>query len=420
MAVGPRKFRVKWLYTKQVKHMSTNSNQAHPIRRLFLRAAKLPFFLLLASVALIAFSYIDDLFIPLTRWRNLFDLTDKIGDIFFTLAIVTFVYSFAVLACRRYEKRLAVSNLVVSLILSSLQKGLRIIFILMTINIVITHIGPTRVSLIFANNIINMVIIAAFGWIAIQILYTTETVLFKKMQTLTHDAQARVKALYTKMHILRNIATVIIIVITTAAILMSFDSVRNVGISLLASAGFLTAIAGLSAQRTLVSLFAGLQIALSQPIKIGDIVVVEKESGLVEEITLTYVTLKLGDRRRLIIPINYFIEKPFENWSHEGHSLRSSLHLYVDFMMPIEPLRQELERILDQSLLWDKVAKKLLVSNVTDRAVEIRIQVSASNPDNLSDLRTEVREKMLSFIQKSYPDHFPSVRLNSLNDMKLE
>ena len=399
--------------------MTTEGKKSHALKRLVLRAARLPLLLLSFSLLLITFSYFDNIFFSLTQWKGIFDLTDQIGDIFFALAIATFIYSFAVLICRRYEKKLHANNLLLSLILTSLRKGLRILFVLVIINIIISLGGATRVPLVLANNIIDMIIIASIGWIAIQVLYTTEAVLYKKMQTLTHDAHIRVKALYTKMHILRSIATVVIIIITVAAILMSFSSVRNIGISLLASAGFLTAIIGLAAQRTLFSMFAGLQIALSQPIKIGDIVVIEKESGIVEEITLTYVTLKLGDRRRLVIPINYFIEKQFENWSHEGHSLRSSLHLYVDYMMPIDPLRKELDKVLENSSFWDKVAKKLQVSNMSERAVEIRIQVSAGNADNLSDLRAEVREKMLGFIQEKYPQHFPSVRMVSLNDVKL-
>ena len=253
----------------------------------------------------------------------------------------------------------------------------------------------------------------SIGWIAIQILYTSETVLYQKMLTLTHDEHLRVKALYTRMHIIRNVATVLIIIITVAAILMSYSSVRNIGISLLASAGFLTAIIGLASQRTLISLFSGLHIALSQPIKIGDMVVIEKESGTVEEITLSYVVLKLGDRRRLMIPIHFFIEKPFENWSHEGLSLRSSFHLFVDYMMPIEPLREALNNILDNSPYWDRIAKKLEVSNFNDRSVEIRIQVSAANADDLSDLRAEVREKILDFMRNQYSNYFPTVRLNS-------
>lgn len=379
--------------------------------KLFFNAAKLPSIYLFVGTILLALSYIDDFF-PLTHWKNLFDLTDKLGMILVMLSMLTFIYNIIITLFKRYEMMLAEKHAVASLILSSVRKGLRIIFILIAINVILILFSFSQFYLFLANNIINTIIIASIGWIGIQILYTAEAVVYQHMMSLARKDNMRVKALYTKMHIIRNITTVLIVIITMAAILMSFSSVRNIGISLLASAGFLTAIVGLSAQKALFSLFSGLQIALSQPVKIGDIVVIENTSGIVEEITFTYVTLKLGDRRRLVVPINYFIDKPFENWSREGDSLRSSLHFFVDYMLPIAPLRAELDRILKQSSYWDGLASKLQVSNLTERSVELRIQVSAANADDISDLRAEVREKFLEFIREKYPDHFPKVRFN--------
>lgn len=381
------------------------------LMRIILHAARLPLIYLVIGVTLIGLSYIDDIF-PLTEWKHAFDLTDNLGSFLIALALLTFVYNFVIAVCRRYEKKLQAEHKITTLILATARKGLRIIFLLAIIDTAISIMTPTQHYLSLANDIVRVTIIGALGWVTIQILYAFEAVLQQYVQTQS-DAN-RAKALYTKMRILRNITTVAIVIITIAAILMSFNSVRNIGISLLASAGFLTAIVGLSAQKTLFSLFSGLQIALSQPIKIGDIVVIEKESGIVEEITFTYVTLKLGDRRRLMVPINYFIDKPFENWSHESNSLRSSFSLYVDYMMPIMPLREKLDAILHLSPYWDGLAKKLQVSNINDRCVELRIQVSAANADNLSDLRAEVREKLLSFIQENYPDHFPHERSQAI------
>jgi len=389
--------------------MLSNKQLTQLLKRNMLRAAKLPLIYFIIGLALIVLTYIDDLF-PLTNWKTLFDFTDKIGNIFIALGVLTFFYKLIVLLCRRYEKKLIEKHSVAALIVKSLRKGLRVIFILVALNIIITFIGPTKFYLVLANNIVNVFIIASFGWVTIQILYTFEAIVYQNMIRLGQKNHERAKALYTKAHIIRNIATVIIITITIAAILMSFSSVRNIGISLLASAGFLTAIAGLAAQKTLFSLFSGLQIAIAQPIKIGDIVVVEKESGIIEEITFTYVTLKLGDKRRLIVPISYFSEKSFENWSHERNSLRSSILFYVDYMMPIEPMRAELNRILKNSTFWDGKASKLLVANLTEQAVEIRIQVSATNADNLSDLRAEVREKILEFLRNHYPHCLPMLR----------
>ena len=396
--------------------MIMTAEKSHLFKRIILHSARWPVMYLLIGAIFIALSYID-MFFPLTRWKNLFNLTDNIGSIFIVFALVMFIYNIFVFICLHFEMKLNNNNKVASLIVSSVKKGSRIIFMLITINIVISLVGPSQTYLIFANNIVEIILIGAIAWVAIQVLYTIEAVLLHQMTSLTQDEYIRVKALYNKMHIIRNIGTVVIIIIACAAILMSFSSVRNIGISLLASAGFLTAIVGLSAQKALVSLFSGIQIGLSQTIKIGDVVVVDKESGIVEEITFTYVTLKLGDRRRLIVPINYFIEQPFENWSNEGLSLQSSLHFHVDYMMPIEPLRTKLDEILATSSYWDGTAKKLQVFNLSDRSVEIRIQVSAANADNLSDLRAEVREKLLEFIRENYAHHFPKVRFNNGKNM---
>lgn len=389
--------------------MDNRQKKGNLLIRTIMRAAKLPVLYTLIGTTLIALSYIDDIF-PLTRWKNLFDLTDKIGSIFITLAAITFIYKFVIISIRLIEKRLVTKQKVASMILASLRKGLYIIFILVTINIIINLAGPSPFYLNLANDVIKTIIIISIGWIAIQVLYTIEAVLFEYVSSIENQNHSRAKALYTKTHILRNITAVIIVFVTVAALLMSFSSVRNIGISLLASAGFLTAIIGLSAQKTLFSVFSGLQIALSQVIKIDDVVVVEGESGIIEEVTFTYVTLKLGDRRRLIVPISYFIEKPFENWSHDGNSIRSSILFHVDYTMPLDPLRQELDRILTTSKLWDGVAKKLLVNALNKDAIEIRVQVSAANADNLSDLRAEVREKIWEFMQKNYAEHFPKTR----------
>lgn len=392
--------------------MLPNKMMGSFFRRVLLRAAKLPIIFLILGTALIALSYIDNVF-PLTNWKELFDLTDKIGEICIALALASFIYSAFAIFCHWYEKRFAETHTVTALVFTSLRKSLRVIFMLVVITIIINILTPSKPYLAFANSVINTIMIAFIGWIIIQLLYGYEAVVYQYMVKRTTRDHLRAKALYTRTHIIRNIATVVVIILTIAAILMSFSSVRDIGISLLASAGFLTAIIGLSAQKTLVSLFSGLQIALSHAIKIGDIVVIENNSGIIEEITFTYVTLKLGDRRRLLVPISYFIDRPFENWSKEGDSLRSSLHFHVDYLLPISPLRDELDKILKNSSYWDGKASKLQVANLTDRTVEIRIQVSAANADDLSDLRAEVREKILEFIREHYPTHFPKTRLDS-------
>lgn len=391
--------------------MYINKAKTEFFKNIMLRAFKWPAVYLLIGMVLIALAYIDDIF-PLTQYKHIFDLTDKIGNIFLVFSVLAFIYKFAVLMLIHQEKKLSDKHRVASLILGSIRKGLRIIVFLAAVDISIILIGPDKFYLLLANDVIKTIIIGSIGWIAIQVLYTFEAIIYQQMMLLTNKDAKRVKALYTKTHIIRNIATIVIILLTIAAILMSFKGVRNIGISLLASAGFLTAIVGLAAQKALFSLFSGLQIALSQAIKLGDIVVVENESGTVEEITFTYVVVKLGGSRRMIVPINYFIDKHFENWSHEHDTLQGSINFHVDYLMPIQPLREHLNKMLATSSHWDGISNKLYVSALGEKSVELRIQVSASNSDDLYDLHAEIREKMLEFIRENYAEYFPAFRMN--------
>lgn len=398
---------------------SVRNTESTVTYRIFMKAAKMPIIYLLIGAGLLAISHIDDI-LGITAWKNWFDLTDKAGVVFLVLSALSFLYKSLVLLCRRGERRLMPNHLVASLVMCNIRKSLRIIFTLIFINANITILSPNGFYAVLANQIINTILIGSVGWIVIQLFYTLETALYQHMMQLTRQEHARAKAFYTKIHILRNIATVVIVILTIAAILMSFSSFRNIGISLLASAGFLTAIIGLSAQKALFSLFSGVQIALSQPIKIGDIVVIENVTGIIEEITFTYVTLKLGDRRRMLLPINFFIDKPFENWSKESDSLVTSLHFHVDYSMPINELRTEFDRILTESTLWDGAANKLQVANLLENTVEVRLQISAENAENLADLRAEIREKILHFIQNNHAQTLPKLSYNRRCELSSE
>lgn len=392
--------------------MLSDSNAAEFIKKMVLHTIKRPLVYLILGLIFLCLSYIDDIF-QITKWTNFFVISNEIGKIVIYLAVLSFLLNLFVYVCNYFQQKYEDKQHFTALIFSSLITGARIIFVLTLINVIISTVVLDSYYLAVANNIINVIMIGSIGWVAIQILYTAEAGFYHYMVGITQTDSLRVKALYTKMRIIRNITTVVIVILTIAAILMSFSSVRNIGISLLASAGFLTAIIGLSAQKALFSVFSGLQIAISQPIKIGDVVVIEGNSGIIEEITFTYVTLKLGDRKRLLVPINYFIDKPFENWTREGESLRSSFIIHVDYLLPIEPLREELTKILDQSSYWDKMASKLQVADVTPKSVEIRVQVSAANADDLADLRAEVKEKLLNYIREHHPEHFPKMRLHN-------
>lgn len=391
--------------------MTLERKETHFIKDIFWRAAQLPIVFVLVGISCIVFLKTNKA-IAITDHTILLKAIEESGRFFFILAILTLLYKFFTLACVHYEMKLANTHTTASLVLGSIRKNLRVIFILLTINLAVVIVEPNDFYATLAKNFINIIIICSMGWIAIQFFYTLEAITYRRMQAVADDNRLRAKAIYTKTRIIRNIATVMVVIITVAMILMSFSSVRDIGISLLASAGFLTAIIGLSAQRTLFAMFSSLQIALSQSIKIGDIIYIEKQTGSIEEITFTYVTLKLGENRRLIIPITQFIEKPFENWSREGENFEGSFYISVDHSMPIEPLRTELTNILKNSPRWDGKTGTLEVNDLPEHSVKIRIQVSARDIDTLYGLSAEIREKLLTFMQKNYAEHFPKLRIH--------
>lgn len=214
----------------------------------------------------------------------------------------------------------------------------------------------------------------------------------------------------TQARILQRVAALLIGAITLGLALMTIGAVRQWGMSLLASAGVVGIIAGFALQPLLTNMIAGIQIATDQPVRIDDAVIVEGEWGQVEEITSTYVVVKLWDWRRMILPLSYFITKPFQNWTRESARLIGSAFLYVDYEAPIERLREELDRICRASALWDGDVISLQVTDITDRVAQVRCLASARNAAVAFDLRCEIREKMLAFMRDQCPEALPRQR----------
>jgi small-conductance mechanosensitive channel len=214
----------------------------------------------------------------------------------------------------------------------------------------------------------------------------------------------------TQVQVLRRVAATLVLVVTAAAALMTFDSVKQYGVSLIASAGAAGIVVGLALRPLLTNLFAGIQIAITQPIRIGDAVIVENEWGWVEEITGTYVVIKLWDWRRMVLPLSYFLERPFQNWTRQSTNLIGTVLLWVDYTVPVAPVRRKLEEIAKESRLWDGQVVNLQVVDSNERAVQLRALVSARTSPESWDLRCEVREKLLLFLQESYPGALPKQR----------
>jgi hypothetical protein len=197
-----------------------------------------------------------------------------------------------------------------------------------------------------------------------------------------------------------------------ASVLMLFEEVRRLGTTILASAGAAGIVVGIAAQHTLANLFAGIQVALTQPIRMDDVLVVEGEWGRVEEITLTYVVLHIWDDRRLVLPLSYFIEKPFQNWTRVSAQLLGSVFLWTDYTLPVAELRTAVGKIVESSSLWDKRFWNLQVSDATEQTMQLRVLATAADSSKAWDLRCEIREKLIDYVQDHYPQSLPRRRVD--------
>lgn len=215
----------------------------------------------------------------------------------------------------------------------------------------------------------------------------------------------------TQLQIVRRLVIVVIVVVAAGGILMTFDAVRAVGASVLASAGIASIVAGLAAQSVLSNLFAGVQLAFSEAIRVGDVVVVEGEYGRIQEITLSYVVLELWDQRTLVLPCTYFTTNPFENWTKLGRALLGTVYFDLDWRVPIDQMRVELERILTETELWDHAAQGVQVTDAVGGMLQVRVLVSADDSGRLWDLRCLVREHLAEWVRTAHPEALPLQRV---------
>lgn len=262
------------------------------------------------------------------------------------------------------------------------------------------------------DKILEISLTVTFAIILIRLINVLEDFFYLKYD-LNKENNLKERKIRTQLQFVRKFVVSLIIIVTAAIILLSFESMRKIGAGLLTGVGIGGIIIGFAAQKSLGNLLAGFQIAFTQPIRIDDVLVVEGEWGKVEEITLTYVVVSVWDQRRLILPITYFIEKPFQNWTRVSADLLGTVFLYLDYTIPIEPLRQEMTRLLTASPLWDRRVNVVQITDSTkDGLIEVRFLMSASNSSRAFDLRCNIREAMITFIQGNYPESLPKTRLS--------
>jgi len=259
------------------------------------------------------------------------------------------------------------------------------------------------------QNAVSLALIGTIGFILVQFVDALAHLVLQRHRIDVADNR-EARGIYTQVTVLKKIAVGIIAMFAIASMLMVFQPVRQLGTAMIASAGVAGIVIGFAAQKSLGTLLAGFQIAMTQPIRIDDVVIVEGEWGRIEEITLTYVVVCIWDLRRLVVPISYFIEKPFQNWTRTSADILGAVFLQVDYGVPVDAVRDELTRILEASPNWDRKVNVLQVTDAKERTLELRALASSSDASKSWDLRCEVREKLVAFVQTNYPGSLPRLR----------
>ena len=259
------------------------------------------------------------------------------------------------------------------------------------------------------EHFLTLCVIGILGWLIITLVHVIAT-LIRTRYSIAVENNLHARRIHTQTEVLERIFIGCIVVITLAAMLVTFPQARQIGTSVFASAGIVGVVVGMAARSTFASLIAGLQVAITQPIRIDDAVVVEGEWGWIEEIESTYVVVRLWDLRRLILPLTYFIDKPFQNWTRTTSEIIGVVFIYVDYTLPVERVREELQNILKDSPLWNGKTCVLQVTEFTENTMQLRCLMSANSSSAAFDLRCIVRERMISFLQKNYAQSLPTRR----------
>jgi small-conductance mechanosensitive channel len=306
--------------------------------------------------------------------------------------------------------RLGRGFLLTKAVSEQLEKPIRVLLPLLGLQAVLAAASDELALIGMGRRITTLLIIGCFTWLALRLLRGVEhAVRLKNPVDIIDNLRAR--QIQTQSRVLLRTLGFFVLVIGVAGMLMTFPAARQFGASLLASAGLAGLAVGFAARPVLANLIAGIQIAITQPIRLDDVVIVENEWGRIEEITGTYVIVRIWDDRRLVVPLQYFIEKPFQNWTRRNSSIIGSVFFWVDYSLPLEPLREELRRLChDVPELWDGRVIVLQVTETSEKSIQLRVLVSSPDSSRNWDLRCHVRENLIGFIQRQYPQCLPQLR----------
>ncbi len=349
---------------------------------------------------------------------------DKVMDLIFKLGAATALFWFLFRATRIVEARLAkwtaaTSSKFDDLLVPLLGTTLRVMLLVIAVMLAVPLLGLPATAAGVMSKLTSIAVILAVAALLFRCVGISQRLVLSRFDINIAD-NLRARQVYTQIQVISRIVYVVIGVFTASAVLMLFQEVRHLGASLLASAGIVGIIAGIAAQKTLSNLFAGFQIALAQPVRQDDVVVIEGEWGRVEEITLSYIVVHLWDDRRLVLPLSYFIEKPFQNWTRKSAAITGSVFIWVDYGFPVENGRHALKSIIESNPLWDKRFWNLQVSDAGEKAIQLRILATSSDSSRSWDLRCDIREQFVAYIQSNHPDALPRCRAEVLEHTQRE
>lgn len=287
----------------------------------------------------------------------------------------------------------------------------RLVLPLVALNLIWQAAPDALPGLTPVQRLTGMLLIGAVSWLLVRCINGLGHAVIEA-HPISGDYNPDTRRIHTQARVLSRTLSSLVVVVGGAMVLMTLPGVRQVGASLLASAGLVGLVAGFAARPVLGNLIAGLQIALTQPIRLDDVVVLEGEWGVIEEITGAYVVVRLWDERRLVVPLQYWVEKPFQNWTRSTSALTGTVFLWVDYRMPLQPLREELQRTCDAAPEWDRRFCVLQVTEAGERAIQLRALVTAADSGKAWELRCRVREALLDFMQREYPQFLPQLRVD--------
>ncbi len=321
------------------------------------------------------------------------------------LAMVAYIIVFT--ALDRLTKR--TSGIIDNSLVRHAKKPARTIFVILGLLLALPSLTIADDIKVSIERLLSLALTAAVGWLAVNLTRVINDVVAARYNIGVAD-NLTAREVHTRVRLLQRILAAIVIVITLCLILMAIPGIRQIGVTLFASAGIAGIVGGLAARPALSNLIAGVQLALTQPIRIEDVVIVEGEWGWIEEIRMTFVVVRVWDLRRLIVPLSYFIETPFQNWTRKTADILGTVFLYTDYTVPVQCVRDELHQILKNSELWDGEVWGLQVTNTTEHTLELRALMGARNSGDAWTLRCDVREKLIDFMQREYPEALPRLR----------